>query len=273
MQDRQQSVAVAAEYFDTTSQNYDADFSESSIWAIAHNTGRAILEAALKDRTQLAVADIGCGTGKWAGFVARRTARLLLSDVSGAMLMAAAQKFAHIGSVETLQASVDDLGVIPDASFDLVLCMGDPLSYVPDYKAGVAQLCRIAKPGALIFVSVDSRLGYLRILKERHKADLLAIFQFLETGNIVGWEGLPLHAFTSEELKSLFALSACRTISVDTLPSLSAYFLFDDNFRAQLRDPEVFQRLTMFEQTFRCEGSPGPHHLYGLFEKEGLTVR
>ncbi len=256
-----------ARYFDATSAAYDADFSESSIWAIAHHTGKAILEAALGERRDLAVADIGCGTGKWAHFFAGRTASLLLSDVAESMLTVARPKFANVPKVETLCASVDKLDAVPSATFDLVLCMGDPLSYVHDYRAGIAEVCRIVKPGGLVFVSVDSRLGYLRVLKERENTDMNKIFDFLDTGDIIGWEGLPLHAYTQEELRTLFKAEGCETLSVHSLPTASAYFLFDERFREQIREPQMMRRLIAMEQTLQAEGSPGSHHLYGLFQK------
>ncbi|CUA96530.1 Ubiquinone/menaquinone biosynthesis C-methylase UbiE [Thiomonas bhubaneswarensis] len=262
-----QEVEEAATYFDATSVGYDAEFSDSSIWSIAHRTGRTLLEQALDERTGLDIADIGCGTGKWAGFFSGRASSLLLSDVAESMLAVAVRKFAHVPSVQSLRASVDDLGHISDASFDLVLCMGDPLSYAPDYVRGISELCRITRPGGLIFVSVDSRLGYLRILKEQHHADLDTLFTFLETGNIIGWEGLPLHAFTTKELGDLFAEAGAETLSIHSLPSASAYFLFDDRFREQIHDPRQFERLIAMEDLLRDQGSPGPHHLYGLFKK------
>lgn len=259
---------AVARYFDASAKDYDREFSESSVWALAHHTGRLILDAALGDRRHLAVADIGCGTGKWAGYVATRAESLLLSDVSAEMVNAAAAKFGHL-AVRTLVASVDRLEALDDESFDLVMCMGDPLSYALDHQRGVGELCRIARPGALIFVSVDSRLGYLRILKERHGCDLPQIIRFLETGDQIGWEGLRIHAFTAGELRTLFARAGCSVVGIHSLPTVSAYFMFEDRFREQLADQDLLARLLDLEHKLLAEGSPGPHHLYAMFTKDG----
>lgn len=261
----------AAGYFNRVAADYDATFSESSIWAIAHSVGRSILFEALGDEDGLSIADIGCGTGKWAGYVAERAHRLLLSDVSGEMLREAAGKFQQVPVLQAVEASVDRLDGIPSSAHDLVLCMGDPLSYVVNYAEGVAELARITKPGGLIFVSVDSRLGYLRVLKERFNSDLGKLFEFLDTGNIIGWEGLEIHAFTRTELSELFDRNGCSTVSVHALPSVSAYFLFEGSFKEQIADPAAFARLIEYEHALKGEGAPGPHHLYGLFRKRAAV--
>lgn len=266
------STKVAADYFDKQSIKYDNDFSDVSIWALAHYSGRKILVEALGDKKDMAVADVGCGTGKWSAYVAGRTSELLLSDVAVSMLDIAREKFNQIHNVQTLQASVDNLGSIPSNKYDLVLCMGDPLSYAENYNSGVRELCRIAKPGGYIFVSVDSRLGYLRIIREKAKSDLRVLYDFLKTGNVIGWEGLPIHAFTRAELHSLFLNAGCEVMSIHSLPSFFAYFLFEPRFLNQIRDSAHFEKIVEQEIGFMDEGSPGPHHLYGLFKKTRMNL-
>lgn len=265
-------IKFASDYFDEQSSQYDNDFSDFSIWALAHYSGKKILIDALGDKRDLAVADVGCGTGKWSAYVVGRTSELLLSDVAESMLNIAKEKFNQVPNVKTLQASVENLSHLPANKYDLVLCMGDPLSYASDYESGVRELCRIAKPGGYIFLSVDSRLGYLRIIKDKAKSDLRVLHDFLKTGNIIGWEGLPIHAFTRAELHSFFINAGCEVMSIHSLPSFSSYFLFESNFLNQIKDQVQFKKMVEHEMDFMNEGSPGPHHLYGLFIKSRKSL-
>lgn len=256
----------ASAYFDATAADYDDVFSDDSVWSIAHEIGLELLLRHLEGRQALTIADIGCGTGKWSALLAPHAREILLSDVSGSMLEVASAKPLGVPT-RSILASVDRLEGIDSAAFDLVLCMGDPLSYVGDYRAGIAEVARIAKPGALIFVSVDSRYGYLRILKEKHGSDVAAIAEFMRTGDIVGWEGLPLHAYTEDELRGLFGARDCEAVGVWQLPSVSSYFLFEKAFRDQLAQPALRKAVIAMERAESGRGAAGPHHLYGLFRK------
>lgn len=259
---------LVSEVFDGMATDYDRMFSDESVWNIAHRVGAQLLSSRL-GQAPAKVADIGCGTAKWSVAYANTASRIALADISEEMVAAALGNFAGASATVTGHpCSVCDLAPLASNEYDLVLCMGDPLSYCEDDEAGISELIRIARPGAYIFVSVDSRLGYLRIFKEKYGYDTATLARFLATGNVVGWEGLELHAFTEDELKTKFDQAGATCVGVWGLPTVSAYFLFDEAFQSQLRDPQVRDDIFAMELAALDWAAPaGTHHLYGLFRK------
>lgn len=261
-------------YFDAAAEDYDEEFGEDAVWSIAHRTARRLLQEHLADHPVDTVLDAGCGTGKWGSPFAVGGAEVVFADVAERMVTAAVSSAVRAGAnpkrVHPLVAPVQDMSGLADARFDLTLCMGDPLSYCGDPERGAAELVRTTRPGGTIFVSVDSRWGYLRVFKERDGYDLERLAAFVEHGDVVGWEQLPLHAFTEGELRALMARHGARAVGTWALPTVSSYFLFDPVFRQRLGDPDFRRHLDDVEWAALGGGAsaPGSHHLYGLFVRD-----
>jgi ubiquinone/menaquinone biosynthesis C-methylase UbiE len=82
-------------------------------------------------------------------------------DYSRRMLTVAAEKVDHIGHrVELIYQPAQHLP-FPDSTFDAVTCL-EALEFMPDPDAVLAELVRVARPGALILITnrkgVDARL-------------------------------------------------------------------------------------------------------------------
>src|SRR5216110_1042621 len=77
--------------------------------------------------------DLGCGSGRWARFVAERVARVHCIDASPAALQAARRHLADVPNCELHHASVDRLPLPPD-SMDFGYSLG-VLHHVPDTAA------------------------------------------------------------------------------------------------------------------------------------------
>jgi SAM-dependent methyltransferase len=265
-------MSTTLAYFDSRAATYEADCSDGTIWSIAHRIAWRLFQPHLLRGRVLSVLDAGCGTGKWGKPFAAEGHRVTFSDLSARMVeqaVALAKAANRHAQVDALTLSVDALDGIPDASYDVTLCMGDPLSYASNPPKGIRELVRVTKPDGQILVSVDSRLGYLRVFKERDGYDLEALDRFLTSGDLsASWEGLPLHAFSANELRERFHDAGAETISIWSLPTVSAYFLFDPAFRERLSDPLFVERLIDVELRALSLGSaPGTHHLYGLFRR------
>lgn len=112
------------------------------------------------------VADIGCGSGRWAAVVAPRVARLICVDASSAALNVAKHNLKDYQNVEFLCA---DLGDLPfsDDYIDFAYSLG-VLHHVPDTELAIANISRIIKPGGLFLVylyyAFDNRPFWFRML-------------------------------------------------------------------------------------------------------------
>lgn len=133
----------SAEYFgDTRDHWWNRDFLELMARRWELDRAREVL-------------DVGCGVGHWGRLLARvlpAGARVTGVDrdpfwVERATERAAAEDLTtfryEVGSVERLP--------FPDSSFDLVTCQ-TVLIHVPDIKAALAEMIRVAKPGGMVAV-------------------------------------------------------------------------------------------------------------------------
>lgn len=96
------------------------------------------------------VVDVGCGSGRWADFVAPRVGRLICVDASEQALAVAEAKLARHVNCEFVQASVDEMP-IELASVDAVYSLG-VLHHVPDTQAAIDDCVALLKPGGLFYV-------------------------------------------------------------------------------------------------------------------------
>lgn len=107
--------------------------------------------------------DMGCGTGRWARFVAPRVARLHCIDPSSA-LEVSRRNLAQFGNVAFHKASVDSSG-LPPASQDFGYSLG-VLHHVPDTVAAIRSCVVLLKPGAplllYLYYAFDNRPLWFR---------------------------------------------------------------------------------------------------------------
>ncbi len=110
-------------------------------------------------------ADIGCGSGRWAQFVARRdVAELHCVDLSEEALQVSRAKLHRYDNVILHHASVDALP-FEDNSLDFAYALG-VLHHVPDPAAALASSVRALKKGApflvYIYYAFDNRPLWFR---------------------------------------------------------------------------------------------------------------
>lgn len=102
----------------------------------------------------MVVVDVGCGDGGNAGFCARHGAGVILVDQDEARLRQAAENVRGRGGPPP-RVLVSDCAPIalPDGIADIVVCT-EVLEHVPDPSALMAELARIARPGARFVLTV-----------------------------------------------------------------------------------------------------------------------
>jgi SAM-dependent methyltransferase len=110
--------------------------------------------------------DAGCGSGRWAKFVARRVGRLHLVDASENALQVARRNLAGYPHCEFHVASVDAIPV-PEASQDFGYSLG-VLHHVPDTAAALRACVARLKDGApflvYLYYALDDRPLWFRAL-------------------------------------------------------------------------------------------------------------
>jgi SAM-dependent methyltransferase len=110
--------------------------------------------------------DLGCGSGRWAQFVAPRVGRLNLVDPSDRALSVAKRKLATASNVTFTQAVVSD-PFLPPASQDFGYSLG-VLHHIPDTLAGLRACTEKLKPGApflvYLYYRFDNRPLWFRLI-------------------------------------------------------------------------------------------------------------
>ena len=109
--------------------------------------------------------DMGCGSGRWAKFVAPKVGRLNCIDPSSALDIAR-RNLIDFKNVEYIKASVSESG-IPINSQDFGYSLG-VLHHVPDTESAINSCVSLLKPGAplllYLYYAFDNRGWVYRVL-------------------------------------------------------------------------------------------------------------
>jgi ubiquinone/menaquinone biosynthesis C-methylase UbiE len=134
------------------------------------------------------VLDLGGGPGVWTRWLAERGYRVVLADLSDALLDIARSRLGAEANVESIVvADARDLSAFGDGSFDALLCLG-PLYHLTseaDRDRTAREAHRVLRVGGLLVAAVMPR--YMRLLMtvlERGSAafDEGAVSRILEDG-------------------------------------------------------------------------------------------
>jgi SAM-dependent methyltransferase len=114
--------------------------------------------------------DCGSGPGTFARIAMELGARVTCLDLSPVQL-AACRELAP-GADDYVVGTITDLSCFADASFDICLALGGPLSYCFDQVGpAIRELSRVTRPGGVLGVSVMSLYGSLH----HHLRGVLAV--------------------------------------------------------------------------------------------------
>ena len=113
-------------------------------------------------------ADIGCGTGRWAKFVAEKTNFLICVDASSKAIRVAKKNLCHKNNCYVIQGRIDALPILNN-SLDFAYSLG-VLHHLPNTEEALKECINKLKPGApfliYLYYAFDSRpYWYLMIWK------------------------------------------------------------------------------------------------------------
>jgi ubiquinone/menaquinone biosynthesis C-methylase UbiE len=110
--------------------------------------------------------DAGCGSGRWARFVAPRVGKLHCVDASADALRVAARNLSAFGNCELHLATVDSMP-LADRSLDFGYSLG-VLHHIPDTLSALRACVRTLKPGApfllYLYYAFDNRPAWFRMI-------------------------------------------------------------------------------------------------------------
>lgn len=102
--------------------------------------------------------DAGCGTGRWAAFVAPRVKRLNCIDPAAKALAVAQRKLQSDTNVRFFNTSINDMP-LTNASQDFGYCLG-VLHHIPDTEKALQTCVDKLKPGAPFLLYLYPKLDY-----------------------------------------------------------------------------------------------------------------
>jgi 2-polyprenyl-3-methyl-5-hydroxy-6-metoxy-1,4-benzoquinol methylase len=147
--------AGLVQHYDSLAPRYSTLYQGRSRLAHFYNTRLARVRELLEGTDGSSVLEVGCGPGYMAPHVARRGMRYYGVDVSPGMIKVCRQTH---GALEGVHFAVGDTQALafPDASFDLVLCLG-MLEYVHDETVPIREIARVLVAGGSCILSGINR--------------------------------------------------------------------------------------------------------------------
>jgi ubiquinone/menaquinone biosynthesis C-methylase UbiE len=161
--------------------------------------------------------DVGCGSGLLTSTLADRlgAANVAAADPSESLLAACAHR---VPGADVRRAPAEELPW-PDASFDAVLSQL-VLNFVADADAAVAEMCRVAAPGAILASCTWDYAGGMRMLHTFWVAAAELDPQAPDESN--------MRYRTEEELESLWERGGLDEVETGPLVVEVAYESFDE---------------------------------------------
>lgn len=130
--------------YDIWANQYDQDTNKT------RDLDEVVTRRLLTDLTRLRVLEIGCGTGKNTGFLARSASSVLALDFSASMLEKARQKISA-SNVTFHQADLTRAWPVADNSVDLLVC-NLVLEHIENLNGIMAEAARVLIPAGRFLI-------------------------------------------------------------------------------------------------------------------------
>jgi len=165
--------------------------------------------------------DVGCGTGALSAAIAERSAPASLDGVepSEGFLKSAKE---NLGSRAALHQGNAASIPLQDASVDVVVS-GLVLNFVPDPRAALAEMSRVARGGGTIAAYVWDYAGKMQLMRFFWDAAVE-----IDAGAAKMDEGLRFPLCRAEALSALFAGAGLRSVETAAIDVPTPFADFDD---------------------------------------------
>ena len=175
---------------------------------------------------EMDVLEIGAGAGIYTKELVDMARRLVVSDLSEVQIALNRDHMRDLGVLDRVAdyrvLDMVDLGAVEPSSFDAVVCVGGPLSYLLDKESvGVRQILRVVRPGGIVVLGVMSLVNTVVLFMDMLPAEKEAIGLdnlrwLLETG-LQDREHHPAtehycHMMTSADVERLLAGEAVNIV-------------------------------------------------------------
>jgi SAM-dependent methyltransferase len=165
--------------------------------------------------------DVGCGTGALSAAIAERSAPASLDGVEPSEgFLKSAQE--NLGSRAALHQGNAASIPLQDASVDVVVS-GLVLNFVPDPRAALAEMSRVARGGGTIAAYVWDYAGKMQLMRFFWDAAVE-----LDAGAAKMDEGLRFPLCRAEALSALFAGAGLRSVETAAIDVPTPFADFDD---------------------------------------------
>ncbi len=150
------------EVHDGISGKYDCLHNEIFNPIEQQRLGRALstaIKAVKTDSKPLSALDYGSGSGNLTRHLIEAGINTVSADVSDGFLNLIERNFSHTGLSKTRKINGKDLSGIENDRFDLVATYS-VLHHVPDYMQIVKEMCRVLKPGGVLYIDHEVNESY-----------------------------------------------------------------------------------------------------------------
>lgn len=154
---------------DNTVESFGAEWKRFDQTNLRHEELQAIFEdyfdivPAVAFNNESMVADIGCGSGRWASIIAPKVGKLICFEPSNALEIAKAN-LEKYKNVELKKSRVDELNDYFE-SFDFIYSLG-VVHHIPDTPKAIVDCVKTVKPGGYclfyIYYALDNRPFWFR---------------------------------------------------------------------------------------------------------------
>jgi len=211
--------AAVERYHDRVAGHYDHSY-DDTFWQWHDSLTWDYLKPFLPKDANAGVVDLGCGTGKWAGRVAKSGYRVTCVDISIKMLDQARLKLREQGpegKFRFLQADLCDLSALRGNAFQLATALGDPIGCTESPVQAMRQIYQMLAAGGVLVATFDNRLAALEF--HVSQGDPAAVTRFLRDG-VTHWltrdagERFPIHTFSPADIAKLASVGGFEVVDM-----------------------------------------------------------